>query len=112
MIVWSGGFSKASAIAGKRLLKGFLLRENKLPRFSHWHEQLCAGRAHGRAIDDRIRQKSQGKKDLRDALRVVLLKTQNEHRPFKIEELAPLFQRATGIDVSDIFQLWLQPPGR
>jgi predicted metalloprotease with PDZ domain len=61
-------------------------------------------------IDDRIRQESQGKKDLRDALRAVLLQTQNEHRPFKIEELAPLFQRATGVEVSDIFQLWLQPP--
>ncbi|MGA8144962.1 MAG: hypothetical protein WB987_13830 [Candidatus Acidiferrales bacterium] len=61
-------------------------------------------------MDDRIREQSQGKKDLRDALRAVLLQTQTERRPFKIEELAPLFQRATGVDVSDIFQHWLQPP--
>ncbi len=60
-------------------------------------------------IDDRIREQSRGKKDLRDALRAVLLQTQKEHRPFKIEELAPLFQQATGVDVSEIFQHWLQP---
>jgi predicted metalloprotease with PDZ domain len=63
-------------------------------------------------MDDRIRQQSQGKKDLRDALRAVLLQTQKEHRPFKIEELVPLFQQATGVDVSEIFQYWLQPPER
>ena len=61
-------------------------------------------------MDDRIRKQSQGKKDLRDALRAVLLQTQEEHRPFKIEELAPLFHQATGVDVSEIFKHWLQPP--
>jgi len=61
-------------------------------------------------MDDRIRQQSQGKKDLRDALRAVLLQTQKEQRPFKIEELAPLFQQATGVDISEILQHWLQPP--
>ena len=61
-------------------------------------------------MDDRIRKQSQGKKDLRDALRAVLLQTQEKHRPFKIEELAPLFHQATGVDVSDIFKHWLQPP--
>jgi predicted metalloprotease with PDZ domain len=60
-------------------------------------------------IDDRIRQQSQGKKDLRDALRAVLLQTQKEQRPFKIEELAPLFQQTTGVDVSEIFQHWFRP---
>ena len=60
-------------------------------------------------IDDRIRRQSQGKRDLRDALRAVLLQTQKEHRPFKIEELAPLFQQATGVDVSETFQHWLRP---
>ena len=63
-------------------------------------------------IDDRIRELSQGKKDLRDALRALLLQTQKEQRPFKTDELSPLFQQATGVDVSEIFQRSLQPPER
>jgi predicted metalloprotease with PDZ domain len=63
-------------------------------------------------MDDRIRRQSQGKKDLRDALRALLLRTQQEQRPFKIEELAPMFQQATGVDLGDILQHWLQPPER
>ena len=59
-------------------------------------------------MDDRIRQQSQGKGPARCPA-AVLVQTQKEHRPFKIEELAPLFQQATGVDVSEIFQHWLQP---
>ena len=62
-------------------------------------------------IDDRTRRQSQDKKDLRDALRALVLRTQKEQRPFKIEELAPLFQQATGVDVAEILQRWLRPPG-
>ena len=63
-------------------------------------------------LDDRIHQQSQGKKDLRDALRAVLQQTQKEHRPFKTDELSPLFQQATGVNVSEIFERSLQPPER
>ncbi len=51
-------------------------------------------------MDDRIRQQTQGKKDLRDALRALIAHTQKEQRPFKVEELAPVFQQATGVNVS------------
>lgn len=40
----------------------------------------------------------------------LVFRTQKEHRPFKIEELALVFQQATGVDVSEIFQRWLQSP--
>ena len=58
-------------------------------------------------MDDRIRQQSRGRKDLRDALRALVARTQKEQRPFRIDELAPVFQQATGVDVSDILQRWM-----
>jgi len=63
-------------------------------------------------IDDRTRRQSQDKKDLRDALRALVQRTQKEQRAFKVEELAPVFQQATGVDVGDILQRWLQPQER
>jgi predicted metalloprotease with PDZ domain len=60
-------------------------------------------------MDDRIRLRSHGEKSLRDALRAIVLRTQNEQKPFKIDELTPVFQQATGVDVSDILRHWLQP---
>jgi len=41
-------------------------------------------------IDDRIRQQSQGKRDLRDALRAVLLQTQKEHRRVELANRLPV----------------------
>ena len=61
-------------------------------------------------MDDRIRLRSQGKRSLRDALRAIVLYVQKEQRPFNIDELAPVFQHATGVDVSDILQHWLEAP--
>jgi hypothetical protein len=31
-------------------------------------------------------------------------------RPFWVDELAPVFQQATGVDVSDILQRWMLAP--
>ena len=61
-------------------------------------------------LDERIRLRSQGKRSLRDALRAIVLYVQREQRPFKIDELAPVFQQATRVDVSDILQHWLESP--
>jgi predicted metalloprotease with PDZ domain len=61
-------------------------------------------------MDDRIRLRSQGKESLRDALRAIVLRVQKEQRPFKIDELATVFQQATGVDVGDILQHWLESP--
>ena len=62
-------------------------------------------------MDDRIRQRSEGKKDLRDALRALVARTQKDQRPFAIDELAPLCREATGVNVNDILQRWMQPQG-
>lgn len=48
-------------------------------------------------MDDRIRLWSQGRESLRDAMRAIVLRIQKEQRPFKIDELAPVFQQATGV---------------
>lgn len=61
-------------------------------------------------MDDRIRLRSQGRESLRDAMRAIVLRIQKEQRPFKIDELAPVFQQATGVDVGDILQHWLLAP--
>jgi predicted metalloprotease with PDZ domain len=60
-------------------------------------------------MDDQIRRQTQGAKSLRDALRALVARTEREQRPFKINELAPVFQEATGVDVSEILQGWMQP---
>lgn len=63
-------------------------------------------------MDDRIRLQTQGKQSLRDALRAIVLRTQRVQRPFKIDELAPIIKQATGVEVKDILQRWLQPSVR
>ena len=63
-------------------------------------------------MDDRIRLQTKGKQSLRDALRAMVLRTQQIQRSFKIDELAPIFKQATGVEVNDILQRWLQPSVR
>jgi predicted metalloprotease with PDZ domain len=60
-------------------------------------------------MDDRIRLQTQGRQSLRDALRAIVLRTQQLQRPFRIDELAPAFKQTTGVEVDDILQRWLQP---
>jgi hypothetical protein len=77
------------------------------PRTLSRHEHLARARG-SRTDDDRIHQQSQGRKDLRDALVPFWFKPRRTSA-VKIEELAPLFQQAAGVDVSEICQHWLQP---
>lgn len=60
-------------------------------------------------MDDRIREQTHGDKSLRDALRSLVLRVQNEQRPFTIPELPLVVKQATGVDVGDILQRWLLP---
>jgi len=60
-------------------------------------------------MDEQIRQESQGKSSLREALRALLARTEKEHRPFKIDELPAIFKQATGVDVRRVLERWLQP---
>jgi len=58
-------------------------------------------------IDDRIRAQTNGTKSLRDGLRFLLRWTEQNQRAFKVEELPKIFADATGIEVHDIFDRWL-----
>lgn len=61
------------------------------------------------AIDDRIREVTKGEKSLRDGLRFLMAWSAREQRGFRVEELAPLLQQATGVDVRSIVDAWLRP---
>jgi predicted metalloprotease with PDZ domain len=55
-------------------------------------------------MDDRIRAASGGTKSLRDALRALLKAPQ----PFRPEDLPGIFRNATGVDVREILDRWMQ----
>ena len=61
------------------------------------------------AIDDRIRAETKGAKSLRDALIFLIDWSARERRGFAIGELAGLIRQATGVDVSQTIDRWLQP---
>jgi len=60
-------------------------------------------------MDDRIRERTAGKKSLRDALRYLVEWSRKNQRAFKIEELPVRFGEATGVDTQDILERWLKP---
>lgn len=60
-------------------------------------------------IDERIREKSLGVYRLRDALRHLVSWSRKNERAFEIEELASIFEEATGVDTRPIFDSWLKP---
>jgi predicted metalloprotease with PDZ domain len=61
------------------------------------------------AIDDRIQQRTGGRRSLRDALRFLVGWSARERRPFTVDELPELMARDTGVDVRDIVDEWLRP---
>jgi predicted metalloprotease with PDZ domain len=61
------------------------------------------------AIDDRIRERSGGRRGLRDALRYLVEWSTRERRGFAIDELAGLIEQATGVDTRDVIATWLRP---
>jgi predicted metalloprotease with PDZ domain len=61
------------------------------------------------AIDDRIRAETKGAKSLRDALLFLIDWCARERRGFAINELAGLIRQATGVDVAQTIQQWLDP---
>ena len=63
-------------------------------------------------IDDRIRSGTEGKKNLRDGFRFLLQWSETHHRAFTNDELRALLSQASGVDLSDIFDHWMQPNPR
>ncbi len=55
------------------------------------------------ALDDRIRERTGGRKSLRDALRALLAWTARERRAWTLGELPARFREATGVDTRDLF---------
>jgi predicted metalloprotease with PDZ domain len=60
-------------------------------------------------MDDRIREKTAGKKSLRDALQALLAWCGRNHRGFETKEMLEVVFASTGVDVSDILQRWSRP---
>jgi predicted metalloprotease with PDZ domain len=60
-------------------------------------------------MDQLIREKSNGTKRLRDALRHLVEWSQKEQRPFEIEELPNIFEEATGVETREVLERWLKP---
>jgi predicted metalloprotease with PDZ domain len=61
------------------------------------------------AMDERIRDQSNGAKRLQDALRYLMQWSAKEKRGFRIEELPVIFKAATGVETRDVLEKWLQP---
>lgn len=60
-------------------------------------------------MDERIRERTQGKKGLRDALQYLMAWSAKEKRAFRIDELPAIFKKATGVETRDILEKWLAP---
>jgi len=60
-------------------------------------------------MDQRMREKTKGKKRLRDALRYLVEWSAREKRAFRIEELPRIFKEATRVETRDILEKWLKP---
>jgi predicted metalloprotease with PDZ domain len=63
-------------------------------------------------MDDHIRQQTDGKKSLREALRYLMDWSDRNQRAFHTEELPVIFREATGVDTASILNRWMQPPVR
>jgi 7,8-dihydropterin-6-yl-methyl-4-(beta-D-ribofuranosyl)aminobenzene 5'-phosphate synthase len=61
-------------------------------------------------MDDRIRAQTGGAKSLRDALRWLLRWSAENQKPFQTADLPRYFATATGVEVADILERWMQPP--
>jgi predicted metalloprotease with PDZ domain len=59
-------------------------------------------------MDTLIREKTDGRRRLRDALRHLMAWSRSNERPFEIEELPSIFEEATGVDTRPIMDRWLE----
>ena len=60
-------------------------------------------------MDDRMRQQTAGRKQLRDALRHLVAWSTRERRAFRIGEIPAIFREATGVETRDILERWIGP---
>lgn len=60
-------------------------------------------------LDNYIREKTNNKKSLRNALLYLYNWSQREKKAFTIEEMPGIFKQATGVNVNVIFDKWMKP---
>lgn len=60
-------------------------------------------------MDEAIRSATEGERSMRDVLRSLVAWSAEHRRPFRIDELPGIIQQASGVDVSEIFERWMQP---
>jgi predicted metalloprotease with PDZ domain len=59
-------------------------------------------------LDQRIRERSGGRRRFRDAVRGLMGWSAERRRGFRTAELPGLFREATGVDTSDVWERWLR----
>lgn len=60
-------------------------------------------------LDEYIQQQTNGKKSFKDAILGLLNWTKVNQRAFKYHEIEPIISKATGVDLSHIWDKWQQP---
>ncbi|MCM3870466.1 MAG: hypothetical protein ND895_07235 [Pyrinomonadaceae bacterium] len=60
-------------------------------------------------MDERIRERSAGKKSFRDGMRNLISWSVRHRRAFRIEELPAIFAEDTGVDTREVMEKWLRP---
>jgi len=60
-------------------------------------------------LDMAIQQKTKGQKSIKDALLGLLKWTETNNRAFHYNEIEPIMSKATGVDLSDIWNEWQEP---
>jgi predicted metalloprotease with PDZ domain len=60
-------------------------------------------------MGDLIRQRSEGKKSFRDAMRNLMSWSARNRRAFRIDELPAIIAEGTGVDTREVMEKWLRP---
>lgn len=60
-------------------------------------------------MDERIRERSAGKKSFRDGMRNLMTWSVRNRRAFRIEELPAILAEGTGVDTREVMEKWLRP---
>lgn len=60
-------------------------------------------------MDDRIRERSAGKKSFRDGIRHLVTWSARNRRAFRLEELPSILAEGTGVDTREVMEKWLRP---
>jgi len=60
-------------------------------------------------MDERIRERTAGKKSFRDGMRSLLTWSVRYRRAFHIKELPAILAEGTGVDTREVMEKWLRP---